>query len=184
MFRPALLAAALLVAPAAQGATVKFNNLVAFDAALGSPSTIGETFTGNTLTGSIIAGIAGAHNFNNNRLEQIAGTGVGIQTTTLTFSTAMTAFAANIGSLAGQELVNVFLDGVFARTINGGANFFGITSTRAFTTITFADATFPTRNTQFNIDNLRVSAVPLAAGAPFLLTGLGLLFGASRRRKG
>jgi hypothetical protein len=184
MFRAACLIAALLAAPAAQAATVKFNNLAAFDAALGSPSSVAETFTGNTLTGTIIAGISGAHNFNNNRLEQIAGTAVGIQSTTLTFSTAMTAFAASIGNLSGLELVNVYLDGVLATTISGGATFFGLTSTRAFTTITFADATWPVRNTQFNIDNLRVSAVPLPAAAGLLLAGMGLLAGAARRRNG
>lgn len=184
MFRSACLIAALLAAPVAQAATVKFNNLAAFDAALGSPSAISETFTGNTLTGTIIAGLGGAYNFNNNRIEQIAGTTVGIQSTTLTFSSAMTAFAANIGNLARLELVNVYLDGVLATTINGGATFFGLTSTRAFTTITFADATWPARNTQFNIDNLRVSAVPLPAAAGLLVAGMGLLASAARRRKG
>lgn len=181
MFRSLLLTAALLAAPASHAATVQFTSLASFDAALGSPSTIGETFTGNALNGTIISAITGASNLNNNRLERIAGTSVGIQFTTLTFATAMTAFGATVGSLGTLERANVYLDNAFVGTLNGGTNFFGLISTRAFTSITFSDATLPGRNTQFNLDSIRVSAVPLVAGLPLLASGLGLLAGLARR---
>lgn len=184
MFRPLVLATAFLAAPAAQGATVTYTSLAGFDAGLGAPSTVGETFTGNTLNGTIISSITGSLFLGNGRLERVAGTNVGVQFTTLTFTSAMTAFAATIGNMATLEKANVYLDNTFVGTLNGGSTFFGLISDRAFTSITFADATLPGRNTQFNIDNLRVAAVPVAAALPMLLSGLGLIAGLRRRKRG
>lgn len=186
MIRPLVLAAALFAAPAAEAATVTFTNLPAYDAALGAPSTVSETFNGGALNGTAIQQILGSHSFNNNRLQGIAGGGTNParQFTTLVFSTRVTAFAAAFGNLAAAEIANVLLDGIQAATITGGTTFFGIQSTVAFSSITFLDATFPTPNTQFFIDNMRVSPVPVAAAAPMLIGGLGMLAALRRRRRG
>lgn len=185
MFRPLLLVAAVLAAPAVQASTVQFSTLASFDAALGGPSIVSEDFTGNQLNGTIIANVTGAHNYVNNRMQNVAGANNGSQFTTITFSTALKAFAVNVGSLGAGEIANILLDGVLVGQLTGTANFFGITSTKAFTSLSFVDATRPLLNTQFNIDNVRVSAVPVVAGLPLLLSGLGLLAGVGRRsRKG
>ncbi|MEI2808379.1 MULTISPECIES: hypothetical protein [Paracoccaceae] len=185
MIRPLVLAA-LLAAPAAEAATVTFTNLPAYDAALGAPSTVSETFDGGTLNGSAIQQVLGARSFNNNRLQGVAGGGANPakQFTTLVFSTRVTAFAAAFGNLAAGEIAHVLLDGLQAATITGGTTFFGIQSTVAFSSITFLDTTFPTVNTQFFIDNMRVSPIPVAAAAPMLLGGIGMLAALRRRRRG
>ncbi|MGB3176519.1 MAG: VPLPA-CTERM sorting domain-containing protein [Albidovulum sp.] len=175
-------AAALTIGQAAGAATVSYSNLASYNAAVGG-SNIVETFTGNTINSTEITAIQGAGVISNNRLQRVAGNLQGSQSTTLVFSTAMTSFAATIGNLGQFEMANVFLDGVLAGSISGGSNFFGIHSTTHFTTITFVDATLPTLNTQFNLDNIRLAAVPLAAGLPLMLTGLGALFGIRRRRR-
>lgn len=186
MIRPLALAAALLAAPAAEAATVTFTSLPAYDAALGAPSTVSETFDGGVLNGTVIQQIIGGQSFNNDRLQGIGGGGTNParQFTTLVFSGRMTAFAATIGHLGAAEIANVLLDGIQAATITGGSTFFGIQSTLPFTSITFLDMTFPTRNTQFFIENVRVSPVPAAAAAPMLLGGLGMLAALRRRRRG
>lgn len=185
MIRPIAFAAALLAAPASEAATVTFGTLASYDAALGAPSTIAETFDGGTLNGTAIQQILGSHRFMNNRLQGIAGGGTNParQVTTLVFSTRIKSFAANFANLSSGEMANVLLDGIQAATITGGTTFFGIQSTFAFSSITFLDATFPSLNTQFAMDNVRVSPVPVAAGAPMLLGGLGLLAALRRRRK-
>lgn len=185
MIRPLALAAALLAAPAADAATVTFSNLASYDAALGSASTVSETFDGGTLNGSAISSIAGAFSFNNDRLQGVAGGGTNParQFTTLTFSTRISAFAATFANLAAGEIAHVLLDGIHEATITGGTTFFGIQSNIAFSSITFLDTTFPTVNTQFAIDDVRVSPIPVAAGAPMLLAGLGALAGLRRKRK-
>lgn len=185
MIRPIALAAALLAAPASEAATVTFSNLAAYDAALGAPSTVSETFDGGTLNGTAIQQILGSYTFRNDRLQGIAGGGTNParQFTTLVFSTRVTAFAANFANLAAGEIANVLLDGIQAATITGGTTFFGIQSTIAFSSITFLDTTFPSVNTQFAMDNVRVSPVPVAAAAPMLLGGLGLLAALRRRRR-
>jgi hypothetical protein len=182
MIRPLALAAALLAAPAAEAATVTFGNLASYDAALGAPSTVSETFDGGVLNGTAIQQILGS---NNNRLQGIAGGGTNParQFTTLVFSTRVTAFAASFANLSAGEIANVLLDGIHAATITGGTTFFGIQSTIAFSSITFLDTTFPSVNTQFAMDNVRVSPIPVAAGAPMLLGGLGLLAALRRRRR-
>ncbi len=185
MILPLALAAALLAAPAAEAATVTFGNLASYDAALGAPSTVSETFDGGVLNGTAIQQILGSHSFNNNRLQGIAGGGTNParQFTTLVFSTRVTAFAASFANLSAGEIANVLLDGIHAATITGGTTFFGIQSTIAFSSITFLDTTFPSVNTQFAMDNVRVSPIPVAAGAPMLLGGLGLLAALRRRRR-
>lgn len=185
MIRPLVLAAALLAAPATEAATVTFTNLAAYDAALGTPSTVSETFNGGVLNGSAIQQILGAYSFNNNRLQGVAGGGTNPakQFTTLVFSTRVTAFAATFGNLAAGEIANVLLDGIQHATITGGTTFFGIQSNIAFSSITFLDTTFPTVNTQFFMDNMRVSPVPVAAAAPMLLGGIGMLAALRRRRR-
>ena len=175
-------AAALTIGQSAQAATVTFNNLASYDAALG-PSTVAETFTGNTLNGTAISQILGSQALTNNRLQSVAGLPTGLQYTTLVFSTAMTSFAAKIGSLGIGEFANVLLDGVLVTTLGNRATFFGLHSTKSFTSITFVDGTLPRRNTQFNIDDIRVAAVPVAAGMPLLVGGLGMLFGIGRRKR-
>lgn len=185
MIRSLALTAALLAAPAAEAATVTFGNLASYDAALGAPSTISETFDGGVLNGSAIQQILGSYSLRNNRLQGVAGGGTNParQFTTLVFSTRVTAFAAAFGNLASGEIAQVLLDGIQAATITGGTTFFGIQSNIAFSSITFLDTTFPTVNTQFFIDNVRISPVPVAAGAPMLVGGLGLLAALRRRRR-
>ncbi len=185
MIRPLVLVAALLAAPATEAATVTFTNLPAYDAALGTPSTISETFDGGALNGSVIQQITGAFSFNNNRLQGVAGGGTNPakQFTTLVFSTRMTAFAASFANLSAGEIAHVLLDGIQAATITGGTTFFGIQSNIAFSSITFLDTTFPSVNTQFAIDNMRVSPVPVAAAAPMLLGGIWMLAALRRRRR-
>lgn len=182
MLRTALFAVALAAAPAAQAATVTYSSLAAYDAAQG-PSTVAETFTGNRLAGTIIQQITGARSFQNNRLQGVAGGPTGTQQTTLVFSTMLKAFAVNIGNLSAGERANVLLDGVQVAAIAGGSTFFGIFSTKAFGTITFADGTLPTLNTQFYIDNVRVSPVPLPAAGVALIGALGLLSAVGRKRR-
>jgi hypothetical protein len=183
MFRSLGIAAAtLMIGHAAQASTITYNSLASYDAALG-PSTVAENFTGNHLNGTAISQITGSFLYGNNRLLRIAGNNQGPQFTMLTFSTAMTAFAANIGSLSGSEQASILLDGILTTIIPGGSNFFGFHSTKSFTTITFLDTTFPTINTQFNIDDIRVSAVPLPAALPLLIAGLGAMAGFKRRKR-
>lgn len=182
MFRSTVLAAALLAAPAAQGATVTYSSLAAYDAFLGAPSTVVENFTGNRLNGSTISQVLGAQSFANNRLQNVAGGMNGTQSTSLVFSTAMTSFAMRIANLGLTEVASVLLDGVQVATITGGSTFFALSSTIQFTTITFVDITRPLVNTQFAIDDIRATPVPLPAGAALLAGGLGALGFARRRR--
>lgn len=183
MFRAiCIAAAALTIGQSAQAATVTFTTLASYDAALG-PSTVAETFTGNTLNGTAITQILGSKALTNNRLQNVAGIPNGLQYTTLVFSTAMTSFAAKIGGLGVGEFANILLDGVLVTTLGSRATFFGLHSTKAFTSITFVDGTLPRQNTQFNIDDIRVAAVPVVAGMPLLVGGLGMLFGIGRRKR-
>lgn len=175
-------AAALGFASAAPAATVTYATLAAYNAAVGG-STVAETFTGNVLNGTAISQITGAHQFSGNRIINAAGTNTGLQSTTVVLSTAAHGFAMTVANLGGTEMANVLLDGVLAATLPGGSTFFGIVTTRPFTTITFVDATRPAVNTQFAFDNVRVAAVPLAAAAPLLIGGIAMLAGAGRRRR-
>jgi hypothetical protein len=181
MLRFAILIAALAAAPAAQAATVTYGSLSAYDAAFG-PSTVAEDFTGNKVNGTIIQSIAGAKSFQNNRLQGVAGGAKGPQFTTLVFSKLVNAFAVKLANLSKTEGVNVLIDGIQVATIAGGATFFGISSKKAFGSITFVDATLPGKNTQFAIDDVRVAAVPLPAAGLGLLGAIAAL-GAIRRRK-
>jgi hypothetical protein len=180
LFAAAAAALALSVS-AAGAATVTYSSLAAYDAAQG-PSTVAENFNGNTLNGTVIQQITGPRSFANNRLQGVAGGATGNQTTTIIFTELMRSFAVNIANLGNLERANVLLDGVQVATIQGGSTFFGIFSTIAFGSISFVDATLPTRNTQFAIDNVRVSAVPLPA-AGLGLAGALVLLAAARRRK-
>jgi hypothetical protein len=178
----AVAATALTFAQGANAATITFNSLASYNSGVG-PSTVAENFTGNQLNGTAISQITGSFLYGSNKLLRIGGNNQGPQFTTLTFSTAMTAFAANIGSLGINEQASVLLDGVLATIIPGGSGFFGLHSTKSFTSITFLDATFPSVNTQFNLDDIRVSAVPLPAALPMLIAGLGGLIGFKRRKQ-
>lgn len=181
MLRTALVLAALAVAPAAQAATVTYGSLSSYDAAFG-PSTVSEDFTGNQLNGGSIAAVTGAQSFQNNRLQGVAGGAKGPQFTTLVFSKLVNAFSVTVANLSKTEGVNVLINGIVVATISGGSTFFGISSTKAFGSITFADATLPGKNTQFAIDDVRVAAVPLPAAGLGLLGAIAAM-GAIRRRK-
>jgi len=175
-------AAALLISQSAGASTVSYANYTSFNTAVGG-STVNETFTGNQITNPLIAQILGAYNFNNNRLQGVAGGNTGIQSTTLVFSTGLKSFGMTLGGMTLAESAKVLVNGIQAATIAGGTTFFGLTSNLPIYSITFVDGTKPVSNTQFNIDNLRLAAVPVAAGLPMLLGGLGLLGALGRRRR-
>jgi len=104
---------------------------------------------------------------------------------TITFDTAVTAVGFDISAFGNVGNVSSLsiLDGIFDQTDipgSGGVSFFGVTSDTAFTTLTF----FSSINDGFSVDNLtygEAAAVPVPAGLPLLLGGLGML-GWLRRR--
>lgn len=167
--------AATAICPAG-AATITYTTLASYASALGYTPTVGETFNGNTLDGTLLTSVSGVFKLSGNKLTQVGGTAKNGQTTTLNFSEAVTSFAVDIGNLLSGEVANVFLNGTLAGTLSGPSKFFAVISPTAFTSVTFADATNPAINTQFYIDNLRAVAapapVPLPAGWPLLAAGL------------
>jgi hypothetical protein len=174
-------ALALTIGHAASASTVTYTDVASFRLE-NDNATVTERFNGNAITSADIQQILGAFNLANNRLQRVAGGANGNQSTTIVFTSAITSFGATVRSLGAGELANVLLDGIQVATLGPGSNFFGLKSTTAFTSITFVDATLPTRNTQFNLDNIRVAAVPLPAAFGMLALGIGAL-GAAKRRK-
>ncbi|MBI1218049.1 MAG: VPLPA-CTERM sorting domain-containing protein [Rhodobacteraceae bacterium] len=186
MLRVMGLSALVAAAAAPSGAaTVTYTTLATYTAALGYTPSVGETFNGGTLDGTLLSSLGGVFKLTNNKVTQVGGTAKNGQTTTLNFSEAVTSFAVDIGSLLSGEVANVYLDGVLSATLSGSTKFFAVISPTAFTTVTFADATNPTINTQFNIDNLRAvpAPVPLPAGLPLLVAGLGAVGLMGRKRR-
>ncbi|MFN0116105.1 MAG: hypothetical protein ACKVPY_15660 [Paracoccaceae bacterium] len=185
MLRTAILAAAFAAAlPGASGAATvtTYSSLASYLGAVG-PSPIAENFNFNRLNGTAISGITGSSGFGSNRLINVAGGPTGPQVTTIAFRQTLKAFGAAIVNLSAREATDVFLDGVFAFRLTGAANFFGISLDTGFRTISFADATLPRFNTQFAIDNVRVSAVPVPASVGLLVGALALLAGFRRSRR-
>lgn len=182
MFRALSFAAAtLLLGQGAYASTVTYDNLASYEAALGA-SAVAETFQGGHLNGTAISDILGSKNFGGGRLQQIAGTASGVQYTTIVFSHQMKGVGFDIGAIGRGELANILLDGVQVATLSHN-NFFGISKVGGFKSITFVDATFPNVNTQFNLDNMRVTPVPVVASLPLLLGGFGALFGLGKKRR-
>lgn len=117
--------------------------------------------------------------------------GNGYQTLTWTFPTAVTAFGADFGSIAGSRALSIVgnFDGsgdisYNLRTEIGAGGFFGVIGSSAFTSITFqintAEATIQ-GNDLFTVDNVSIDSVPEPSTVIF--SAIGSLALLTRRRR-
>ncbi len=218
----ALLAAAGLCAPAS-AATTAYTSAAAFGAATTGITNV--NFEGATTTDNLLSA-TGSHAFPGFTITQSTnnalmtdptytyyyydwGTGDVIntpygQTLTITFDSAVTAFAIDIGDffglpyqpgvsfpdLTGYGLPVVIGNGQTSFTVSTAATrnftFFGLTSDTAFTSVTIQGAPgYSGSSTIF--DNVRfgsaIAPVPEPASWALMIGGLGLVGAAMRRRK-
>lgn len=160
---------------AAMGAIITtYTSLAAYETALGA-STVAETFNNGHLNGTLISSVDGSAIYSANRLYGVAGDpGNPSQFTAFNLSQPITSFAFDFGELDIQptlhlpEKARVFLYGgpIHQAEISITAfpnGFFGLSSDTAFTRIVLSDATAnvePEFNTEFWLDNFRISTVP------------------------
>lgn len=104
---------------------------------------------------------------------------------TIVFDAAITAVGfdiQNFGNVGNVSTLSV-LDGVFDQTdIPGGTLFFGLVSDTAFTSLTFTSEI----NDGFALDNLTygtTAPIPVPAGLPLILGGLGAIAMLRRKRR-
>ncbi len=114
---------------------------------------------------------------------------LGFTTTSIGNTDGITAFGIdildNVSSFAYDAFVS-FADGSMETfDLGSGPSFFGITSTKRIAAIDFTQANGnPAQSGQFSIDNLtigEVAPIPLPAGLPLALLGLGALAGVRLR---
>lgn len=174
--------ALVLGASAAHAATTDYDSLDSFNTAVGFTTTVDEDFSDDALN-PLIDTLAGSFLVNGGRLQRIANGAENF--TTIFFTRPLNAIAFRVGGLSGDEQARVEIDDEVVADLSptGSQFFFGLISTKSFSSISFFD-TAVDLNTQFNIDDLRmIPAVPLPAGMPLLLAAIGA-FALLRRRAG
>ncbi|KQT31992.1 hypothetical protein ASG29_09010 [Sphingomonas sp. Leaf412] len=187
-------AVAMIAAMPATATTTVYTDQAAFDVAAGTTAVedFGDTMLVSGLTYSSTVGTIGSGVFNDRLV-------IGAQTTTFNFADGTTSFGANFDltpggqglgikfllSLAsgGTEMVSAEVPQAFS------GQFFGFTSSSAFTSVTLQGGTQSGVAETYNLDNLRfgVSAaggVPEPATWALMILGFGAVGGAMRRRSG
>ena len=204
-----LFIASCLATGGASAATLTSVNRAGFAAAVAGGTITGQNFDSladntllTTLDGVTYSSNAGPVVVTNDFLTSTAPNGIGVAplnyfvsaaTATFSFSTAISAFAIDVNTFATDN-------GAYKATLNtgdfanstfevfSGANtgqFIGFTSDTLFTSVTISAAT----GFAYSLDTLaygsaaNVSSVPLPAAAWLLLSGLGAVGAAARRKR-
>lgn len=172
----------------ANAAFTNYTDLTSWSAAAAAPASV-ETFDDALTDGFTVTTQGAGHSFSvaSGRMNDRV-TRTGVTSTTFTFDTAITSFAANWDLTpggAGQGL-QILVDGALAGTVlnnyNGG--FYGFVSDTAFTSLTILAGQQGGSAETYSLDNARfAAAVPEAESMALLLAGLGVVGFTARRRQ-
>ena len=179
----ALGVAPLAFAMPANASVTIFGNAGAFDAA--HNETI-EDFNDATLTTGLTITTTNGNIASGRFNDVVTPSGA---TTTFTFAAPQVAFGGIFNMTPGGlgSSLRFFIDGVELATqvpSVGGEQFFGFSSTTAFSSVRVASGSNPGQET-YNLDNLRFAAgaVPEPATWAMLILGFGVIGGAMRTRQ-